>query len=59
MQVRFEYTIGGLVYQDNTGIYCKLYYNKYGIPIIIELFTNGTVHIQKDQVNEFINMKNG
>ena len=42
-QFSHEFTIGDLVYVENTEIYCRLDYNKQGPYRINEVFTNGTV----------------
>ena len=42
-QVKHEYTIGNLVYVENTGIYSKLDYKKKGPYIITEVFTQVNV----------------
>ena len=46
-----DYAIGDQVYVEMTGIYHKLDYKKQGPNIIKELFTNGTVRVQRIQVN--------
>ena len=53
-RVRFDYTMGNLVYLYKTCIYRKIYYNKYGPYIIKQFFKNGTVWVQRFQVNKEI-----
>ena len=55
-RVMHDYTIGNQVYVEITGIYRKLYYKKQGPYRIIEVFSNGTVRVQRGQVNERINI---
>ena len=52
MRLIHEYAVGNLLYVDMTGIYHKLDYKKYGTYIITEVFTNGTVSVNKGQVNK-------
>ena len=56
MRVSHDYSVGNLVYAENTGIYRKLYYDKQGPYRINEVFTNGTVLLQRDAINEQINI---
>ena len=55
-QVMHDYTIGDLFYVEMTGIYRKLDYKKQGTYRITEVFINGTVQFQHEQVNERINI---
>ena len=55
--VSHDYAIGDWVYVEMTGIYQKLDYNKQGPYRITEVFTNGTVRVQRRQVNERINIR--
>ena len=55
--VTHEYAIGNQFYVEMKCIYQKLDYNKQGPYIITELFTNGTVRVQRGQVNEHINIR--
>ena len=52
-----DYAIANLVYKEMPGIYHKIYYKKQGPYRITELFTNGTVQFQWEQVNEIINIR--
>ena len=54
--VRNDQAIGDLVYVENVGIYLKLYYKKQGPYIITEVFTNGTVWVQRGAINKLINI---
>ena len=55
-RVTQEYAICDRVYVEMNGIYHKLGYKKKGPYIITEVFTNGTVQVQRVQVNEQINI---
>ena len=44
---RHDYTIGNLVYVKNTSIYRKSDNEKQGPYVITEVFTNGTVRVQR------------
>ena len=55
-RVMHDYTIGNQVYLGITGIYRKLYYKKQGPYRITEVFSNGTVRVQRGQVNERTNI---
>ena len=46
-QVRFEYTVGNLVYVGISGIYHKIDYNKYGPYKITKVFLNNIFQLQK------------
>ena len=46
-----DYAIDNLVYVENKGIYCKLYYKKQGTYRINEVLTNGTVIFQRGAIN--------
>ena len=37
-RVRHDYTVGDLVYEDKSGIYCNIYHKNYGLYIITEVF---------------------
>ena len=56
-QVTHDYGIGDQVYVKMTSIYRKLDYKKQGPYRITEVFTNGTVWVQRGQVNEIINIR--
>ena len=56
-RVTHDYAIGDQVYVEMTGIYRKLYYRKQGPYRITEVFTNGTVQVQRGQVNRRINIR--
>ena len=53
-RVIFDYAMGNLVYLYKTRIYHRIYYNKYGPYIIKQFFKNGTVWVQRSQVNKEI-----
>ena len=53
-QVTHVYAIGDQVYVEMTGIYRILDYKRQGSYIITEVFTNGTVKLQRVKVNEKI-----
>ena len=46
-QMRHDYEVGNLAYMEKTSIYRILYYKKHGLYIITELFTSGTVRVQR------------
>ena len=48
--------IGNLVYVENTGIYRKSYDKKHGSYRITEVFTNGSIQVQKGVINKQINI---
>ena len=52
-----DYAIGDQFYVEMKVIYRKLYYKKQGLYIITELFTNGTVRVQRGQVNGRIKIR--
>ena len=56
-RVTRDYAIGNQVYMKMTGIYHKLDYRKHWLYIFTEVFTNGTVQVQRGQVNERINIR--
>ena len=56
-RVTHDYAIGNQVYVEMTGIYHKLDYKEKGPYRITEVFTNGTVRVQNEQVNERINTR--
>ena len=49
-QVIHDYTVGDIMYVDMTDICRKLYYKKYGVCIITEVFKNVIVRFQKVKV---------
>ena len=51
-QVTYYYAVDDLVYVEMTGIYHKLDYKKQGLYTITELFTNGTVKVQRGQLKK-------
>ena len=51
---RDDYSVGDVVYSDKTGIYRKMYQNKYVIHKTTEVFTSGAVQFQRDQLNKHI-----
>ena len=51
-----DYAMGNRVYVEMTGIYHKLDYNKQGPYRITKVFTNGTVRVQRGQVDGQINI---
>ena len=55
-QVTHDYAIGDRVYVEMIGIYRKHDYKKQGPYIITKVFTNGTVQVQRIQVNKPINI---
>ena len=56
-QVTHDYAVGDQVFVEMTGIYLKLNYKKQGPYRINEVFTNCTVWVQREQVNERINTR--
>ena len=56
-QVTHDYAIGDQVYVEMTGIYRKLDYQKQVSYRITEVFTNGTVQVQRGKVNERIKIR--
>ena len=56
-RVRHAYSLGNIEYTDKTGIYRKLYLQKHGSFMVTWVFTNGTVHVHRDQVNQIINVR--
>jgi hypothetical protein len=55
--IDYDYTIGQQVYIKNDGIHRKLDSPKQGPFQITDVFTNGTVRIQRGRVNERINIR--
>ena len=51
-RVTHDYSIGDQVYVEMTGIYLRLGYSKHGPCKITEVFTNGIVRFQCEQINE-------
>ena len=56
-RVDYDYQVGQLVYIVKDGIYRKLYSPKIGPYPISQVYTNGTVRIQRGIVNERINIR--
>lgn len=56
-RVDYDYQIGSQVYVTKDGIHRKLDGPKLGPYPITEVYTNGTVRIQKGAVNERINIR--
>ena len=56
-QFTHDYVIGDRVYVEMTGIYHKPDYKKQGPYRITELIRNGTVRVQRVQVNKRINIR--
>ena len=56
-RVRHDQATGNLVYVENTVIYLKLYYKKQGPYIINEVYTNGTVWVQRGIIKKRINIR--
>ena len=56
-RVTHNYAIGDPFYVEMTGIYGKLDYRKHGLYRISEVFTDGTVRVQRVQVDEIINTR--
>ena len=56
-RIDFNYQVGQQVFVKNTDIARKLDNPKYGPYEITDVFTNGTVRIQKGSVNERINIR--
>jgi hypothetical protein len=56
-RVDFDYKVGNQVYIVHDGIQCKLDSPKSGPFVITDVFTNGTVRIQRGLVNERINIR--
>ena len=55
--VMYDYAIDDRFYVEMVGIWGKLDYKKQGLNIITAVFTNGTVQVQRGQVNERINIR--
>ena len=56
-QVDYDYQIDDKVYVIKDGIYRKLEAPKLGQFVIMDVYTNGTVRIQRGNVNEQINIR--
>jgi hypothetical protein len=56
-RTQYDYKVGGYAYVLRDGNYRKLEGDKQGPYRITEVFTNGTVRIQKGIVNERINIR--
>ena len=56
-RVDYDYTVGQDIYIKNDGIQRKMDSPKQGPFKITEVFTNGTVRIQRGNVNERINIR--
>ena len=56
-RVMNDCAIGNRVYVEMTSIYRKIDYKKQGPYIITEVFKNGTVRVQRVQVNGRINIR--
>ena len=56
-RVPHDYKVGDFVYIIKDGVYRKLEGDKLGPFPITQVFTNGTVRIQRDLVNERINIR--
>ena len=56
-RVDYDYKVGDLVYVTKDGIMRKLEVPKLGPFAITDIFTNGTVRIQRGAVNERINIR--
>ena len=56
-RISFDYEVGQQVYIKNDGIHRKLDRPKQGAFLITDVFTNGTVRIQRNHVNERINIR--
>ena len=52
-----DYKVGDFVHIIKDGVYRKLEGDKLGPFPITQVFTNGTVQIQRDLVNERINIR--
>ena len=55
--IAHDYQIDDLVYITKDGIFRKLNCPKYGPFTITEVFSNGTVRIQRGAVNERVNIR--
>jgi len=55
--IDFDYQVGQQVYVIKDGIFCKLDGPKYGPFPITDIFTNGTVGIQRGSVSKRINIR--
>ena len=56
-RVDYDYTVGQEIYIKNDGVKRKMDSPKQGPFKITEVFTNGTVRIQRCNVNERINIR--
>ena len=56
-RVDYDYQVGQQVYVIRDGIFCKLDGPKLGPFPITDIYTNGTVRIQRGSVNERINIR--
>ena len=56
-RVDYDYQIDDKVYVIKDGIYRKLEALKLGPFVITDVYTNGTVRIQRGNVNEHINIR--
>ena len=56
-RIDYDYTVGQEIYIKNDGIQRKMDSPKQGPFTITEVFTNGTVRIQRGNVNERINIR--
>ena len=56
-RVDYDYQIDDKVYVIKDGIYRKLEALKLGAFVITDVYTNGTVRIQRGNVNERINIR--
>ena len=56
-RVDYNYAVNQQVYTKNDGTHCKLDSPKQGPFPITDIFTNGTVRIQRGHVNERINIR--
>ena len=56
-RIDYDYTVGQEVYIKNDGVQRKMDDPKQGPFTITDVFTNGTVRIQRGNVNEQINIR--
>ena len=56
-RVDYDYVVGQQVYVKNDGIQRKMDSPKSGPFVITQVFSNGTVRIQRNMVNERINIR--
>ena len=56
-RIDYDYSIGEKVYINRKGVFRKFDDPKYGPFRITDIYTNGTVRIQKGSVNERINIR--